>query len=273
MNALPDPFIDYDAAYVMGALDPHDRRAFETHLSGCARCTTAVSELAGMPGLLAQVPPEQVLNPNTTAGPVPDTLLPRMAAALRRERRRRRVWGGVLGSAAAAALIVGIVLTTGALSPNTPAALSTLPTTTPSATSPPSTPTPTAPATSPSGGAALTMTSVRPVPVTATIRLASVAWGTRVNLSCTYLDDDEPTTGPPKKWTYRLVVVPRDGGHPQQVAQWTAIAGRTETPTGSTDLHADQILDIRLLNSRGDTLLHVTPPIQPASPSAAGARR
>ena len=45
----PDPYREWDAAYVLGALSPRDRRAFEQHLATCAACREAVAELAGMP--------------------------------------------------------------------------------------------------------------------------------------------------------------------------------------------------------------------------------
>ena len=48
-------FAHSDAAYVLGALAPADRLAFERHLAGCAECTRAVRELAGLPGLLGRV--------------------------------------------------------------------------------------------------------------------------------------------------------------------------------------------------------------------------
>ena len=58
MNGLSDRFATWDAAYVLGALSPAERREYEEHLAGCPACQAAVSELAGLPGLLAQVPPE-----------------------------------------------------------------------------------------------------------------------------------------------------------------------------------------------------------------------
>ena len=229
MIEQPDPFVDYDAAYVMGALDPPDRRAFEAHLTTCHRCTTAVSELAGMPGLLAQLDTAQVLAPRATPEPPPDTLLPRMALALKRERRRRRALTGLVGAAAAACLVTGIVLAAGAVN-NSPGDTT-------------------------ASGPTLTMTKVVDVPVTASVRLDSVGWGTRVDMACTYLKD--ASTGESR--TYRLVVVPRDGGEIQQVAQWSALPGKTVNLAGSTDLKPDQIQDVRLLNSKGTTLLHVAP--------------
>src|SRR5674476_1672482 len=41
-----DEFTLYDAAYVLGALSPADRREFEDHLKGCAACASSPTELA-----------------------------------------------------------------------------------------------------------------------------------------------------------------------------------------------------------------------------------
>ena len=47
----------YDAGpYVLGALPPEDRRAFEEHLATCALCQAEVREFAGLPGLLSRLP-------------------------------------------------------------------------------------------------------------------------------------------------------------------------------------------------------------------------
>ena len=42
-----------DAAYVLGALSPADRQAYERHLRDCQECQDSVQRLAGLPGLLA----------------------------------------------------------------------------------------------------------------------------------------------------------------------------------------------------------------------------
>ena len=57
VNAIPDKFAQWDAAYVLGALSPAERREFEEHLASCPACQAAVSELVAIPGLLAQVSP------------------------------------------------------------------------------------------------------------------------------------------------------------------------------------------------------------------------
>jgi anti-sigma factor RsiW len=48
-------YVMWDAAYVLGSLSSVDRRAYEAHLSTCPSCREAVSELDGMPALLAQL--------------------------------------------------------------------------------------------------------------------------------------------------------------------------------------------------------------------------
>jgi len=71
-----DEFSTYDAAYVLGALSPPERSAFEAHLRTCTSCAAGVTALAGLPGLLAKVPLEQVIDPAPV--PLPQTLLPRL---------------------------------------------------------------------------------------------------------------------------------------------------------------------------------------------------
>lgn len=57
---LGDEYQSWDAAYVLGALSPADRRSFESHLGTCPFCQDAVAELGGMPALLSQLDPEVV---------------------------------------------------------------------------------------------------------------------------------------------------------------------------------------------------------------------
>ena len=54
-------YADWDAAYVLGSLSAADRQEYEGHLAQCPSCREAVAELAGMPGLLAQVPAGEAL--------------------------------------------------------------------------------------------------------------------------------------------------------------------------------------------------------------------
>src|SRR5215212_11149719 len=109
VSGLSDRFATWDAAYVLGALSPVERREYEEHLADCSSCQSAVSELAGMPGLLAQVPPEDAAllaaAPSVEAldeGPPPDLL----ARVRGRSARRRLLTGAVVAVAAALVLIL-----------------------------------------------------------------------------------------------------------------------------------------------------------------------
>src|SRR5690606_21851067 len=103
---------DWDAAYVLGALDAEDRRAFERHVAVCDRCREAVADLAGMPGLLALVPADEVpgfVEPAASDGaaeaaPADVVDLGAVASRLRRGQVRRR-W--TAAAVAAGLLLVG----------------------------------------------------------------------------------------------------------------------------------------------------------------------
>ena len=47
-----DDVAEWDAAYVLGALSREDRRAFEVFLAGNPERAAALTELAGLPGIL-----------------------------------------------------------------------------------------------------------------------------------------------------------------------------------------------------------------------------
>ncbi|MGP4020682.1 zf-HC2 domain-containing protein [Saccharopolyspora sp. 5N708] len=141
-----DPFTDFDAAYVLGALSPEDRSAFEAHMSTCDSCADSVRLLAGLPGLLAQVDAHQV-----SAEPAPSDQLSRLATEVGRTRRRRLL---LTASAAVAGLLVCLALLL------------------------------TTPLTDHPAGAA--MTALGAYPVQANINLSDLPSGTRVDMSCNY---------------------------------------------------------------------------------------
>lgn len=92
-------------AYVLGALDPEERRRFEEHLDGCALCTAELAEFAGIPAQLDRVRPEDL--PPVAVTPSPE-LFERISAAARRRPDvvpRRRRW--LLVGAAVLALLLG----------------------------------------------------------------------------------------------------------------------------------------------------------------------
>jgi anti-sigma factor RsiW len=102
---LNDPYRDWDAAYVLGALSPGERREYEQHLGWCSSCAAAVASFAGMPGILSVVPRETTVE---LLGPVssPRSVLPELVRAARASRRRgrARVAAALAGAALAGAV-------------------------------------------------------------------------------------------------------------------------------------------------------------------------
>jgi hypothetical protein len=81
----PGPAVTGLGAYVLGALEPEERRRVEEHVRACPSCAAELAELRSLPPLLDRVRPED-LQPVSVA-PSPD-LFARMSAAADRDRPR-----------------------------------------------------------------------------------------------------------------------------------------------------------------------------------------
>jgi hypothetical protein len=217
-----------DAAYVLGSLSPADRREFESHLDGCEECSLAVRNLAGLPGLLGRVDPE--VFEQTPVEPVPDTLRPRVMAAVRRRQHRRTWFTAGVAAAAAAAVTVG-----GALVLDRPDS-------TPVAHPGPSV---VAPAGKP-------MKQVSTDPMMATVALTSVAWGTKLDLACIY----PLVRGEYEGGSYALVVRTTDG-HSQRVATWRGLPGKAMQLTAATASKAANISSVEVTRLDGSPVLRL----------------
>ncbi|MBO9524080.1 MAG: zf-HC2 domain-containing protein [Nocardioidaceae bacterium] len=216
-----------DGAYVLGALSPEERAAFERHLPGCKTCARSVRELAGLPGLLARVPAE-VLDPDQPTPPVPDTLLPSLVRRARRT-QRRRTWAAA-GLVAAAVAVVGVSIGIVATHDDGP----------PSA----------APTTVVTTAAPRQFTPIGSVPISGWVSLTPVAWGTRVDLTCTYEGYAE------KPVVYSMVLTRKDGSV-EQVASWKAFPGRTMHIAGATSTDVDDIARVDVLTATGRDVLEL----------------
>ena len=182
-------FAEWDAAYVLGALSPAERREFEDHLDECEKCPAAVTDLSALPGLLGRIDDARAfallegIDADIEPGP-PVDLMARIQSRERRDRIRRSI---AMGTAIAAAAAIATVLTL-----MLPPALS--------------------PSVQPTLAAELTPTDVT-VPLAANISLTSVAWGTRIDMDCTYRPG---APGP-------------DGGYaPVEYALWISTATATK---------------------------------------------
>lgn len=226
---MTDPFAHDDAAYVLGALSPAQRRDFEEHLETCTSCARSVGELAGLPGLLAGLPADAYADPGDRP-PVPDTMLPALLARVRRSRQRTR-WLTLAGAAAAAVVLVAAL--TAVLTGDRPDAG-------PVASSRP----------------AQTMEQVRQDQLTATVSLQQVAWGTKMHLACRYAGSwVQPGA------SYALRVHTKDG-ETQQVATWKALPDKTMQLDAATSVDPVDIASLDVVLTGSDRpLLTLSPTV------------
>ena len=223
-------FADWDAAYVLGALGPDDRHAYEDHLAGCERCRAAVGELAPLPGLLArtgrdgQREPGTAELPDAPVGPRPD-LVDLVVRRERRHRLRRRLLVGGVAALLVVAVAVGVPL-----------------------------------ATHHSEHPAQTVALAQQVSttLTATVDLTPVAWGTRLSMDCRYpaaasgyLAPGGTDAGPA---VYTLVVTDVDGVQ-SQVSTWSAVPGLDVRLDAATAVPLNRIASLDVRSAGGATLL------------------
>ena len=236
-----DDFATTAGPYVLGALSPGERAGFEDHLRTCADCRRAVEELAGLPGLLSRTPREVVdaLGEDDPVAAlrerghgeeaVPDTVLPALLRTVRHRRTTRRA--ALAGGLAAAAALVSVVVRPGRDErPATPVAV---------------------PAPTPDGGAVQEMDPLLPVPITATVQLTEVGWGTKVDLVCAYAQAAAEDPYP-----YALVIADA-AGTTQQIGTWTAVPGRDAQLTGATSWTRAQIATVEVRTLSGTAVLRL----------------
>jgi hypothetical protein len=212
---MSDPFRYHDGAYVLGALDDLDRRAFEAHLQTCAECRARVADARPAVGLLAGLTLSEVGEP----APMPDTLLPGLLRAARRERvRHRGLLSGITAVAAACAAALVVVLWPGGGS---------------------------APAPTP---AAQAFVQLQPSPVSAKARLVSRAWGTEIDLHCHY------AKGVDQYLPYRLVVVDKQNAR-VDAGSWTLAPGGEVDFVGGTSVQRRDIARVEITRTDGTPIL------------------
>jgi hypothetical protein len=212
-------FAHDDGAYVLGALAPADRAAYERHLAGCAACREAVAEIAVLPGLLGRLDPaglEQFLPSASETSRVP-ALLDAARERRRRERfRSRRRYALTALTAAVLAVLAGVGVTL----------------VRPADDPPPQVP----------------LVAMRPVagavPVHAEIGLHGTDWGTEVTMHCGY----DRRAGHREAYTFRLVAHGPDGAT-EQVGSWLAAPGDDVRFTGVTHFTKGELVRLELIRA------------------------
>jgi hypothetical protein len=227
-----DRYATWDAAYVLGSLSSTERREFEAHLEMCDRCRAAVADLSGMPALLGLLSAEDVRNldgEQLEPPPLRDEVLTSVLDKVRWRRRRSRWLTSAAVGVAAALLAVGLVT---AIRPELMGLRSGETT---------------------QAAAQLEMNKLATTPFSATVALSDFAWGTRIDMACTYGQWSGGGNAPPSN--LGMVVVGRDGSR-SQVATWLGLSGATALPSGNTPMPKDQIASVELVSvDSGQVLL------------------
>lgn len=225
-----DDYVTWDAAYVLGALSSDERREYEQHMAGCARCGAAVAELSGMPGLLSMLDLDDVtaLDDEQPDPPLrPEVLESVLDKVSGRRRRRRWVTSAAVGLAAAL-LALGLVL---AVRPEMfglyrePEEQTT--------------------------AQMVDMTKVAQTPINASVEVTGFGWGTRIDMACTYGDWGR-RDAPPQN--LGMVVVGHDGSR-SQIATWLGLSGATALPSGTTPMTVEEIAAVQLVSSADGKVL------------------
>ncbi|WES64977.1 zf-HC2 domain-containing protein [Microbacter sp. GSS18] len=213
MNEDHPRFAQWDAAYVLGALSPADRRLFEAHLEQCAVCRGSIGEIAPTLGLLSRLTRDQAEAIPDEAGP-DESARGRFVARAAQQARRRRALARSSVMAAAAAVVVFVVLAV---------AIAIVPAL--------------------RGIQVVALEPVAAVPVTATVELVDAAWGTRIEVECSY--DGDGADAPEDGWPYALVVTAADGTE-EEVSTWRALPGATARVSAGTAVDTGDIVAIEI---------------------------
>jgi hypothetical protein len=216
-----------DAAYVLGALSPTERAAYERHLATCSFCREVVADLSRVPGMLDRLDADEfakLLDPTLTAAPHgrPSTLAAAPPA-------RPSTFSVRLLSTVVALLLI-VVLGGGATlwlmdRPATGGGLT---------------------------GPAVAMSAVDvQSPISANIRLTGTAGGTKVEMVCRYAESEKP-------YTFRLVAYGPDDQN-EQLGSWMAHPGAEFRMPGSTHFSVESLDRLDLVRSDGKVMLTYRP--------------
>jgi hypothetical protein len=215
----PDDLGEWDAAYVLGALNLEDRRAYENYLAANPQRSAELNELAAMPDILSVLSRDEAValtdlegGAPTQAGP--DRVASLAHAAAKRQRRSRRTGLAVAVAVAAALAIVGGVVGATVF---------------------------------PRAGSVQTVAMAPMQPgsragLTAQLAITEKKWGTELNWACEYSKDWSRNVD-----SYDIVVTTKDGAQ-TAVGSWKPAGDEATGLSAATSIPTSEIrsVDIRV---------------------------
>ena len=228
---MTDDIAEWDAAYILGALSREDRHTYEAYLAVNPERAGALTELAGLPGILNALSPDEAVALTQHAGDAPADgrtldLMPSLAsvAAKRQRRSRRSLAALAVAAAAVVAIIAGAIGATvfrGSAPPAEQVALTAMQST-------------------PLGG------------VNAALAVTEKKWGTRLDWTCEY------TTDWAKNAASYDIVVTTDEGIESAVATWSPATDPASGLAASTAIPTSKIHTVDIRVSGTDETLAIT---------------
>lgn len=223
----PDDLAEWDAAYLLGALNPEDRRTYENYLATNPERNAELAELTSLPDILDMLSPEEALALTDLPGgkPVEDRQdnVASFAAASAKRRSRRAGIAAVVATAAALAIVGGVVgatvfprtvtVETVAMSPMQPGS--------------------------------------RPG-LTAQLAVTEKKWGTELNWACEYTKDWSRDVE-----SYEIVVTTNSGGQ-TVVGSWRPAGDEASGLSAATSIPTSEIRSVDIRVTGTDEPLAVT---------------
>ena len=225
----PDDLAEWDAAYVLGALNLEDRRAYENYLAANPQRSAELTELAAMPDILSVLSRDEAValtdlegGAPTQAGP--DNVASLAQAAAKRQRRSRRTGLAVAVAVAAALAIVGGVVGATVF---------------------------------PRAGSVQTVAMAPMQPgsragLTAQLAITEKKWGTELNWACEYTKDWSRDVD-----SYDIVVTTKDGAQ-TAVGSWKPAGDEATGLSAATSIPTSEIRSVDIRVTGTDQPLAVT---------------
>ncbi|WP_313814144.1 zf-HC2 domain-containing protein [Glutamicibacter sp.] len=212
---------EWDAAYMLGALNSADKLRFEAHLKTCQDCQSSLAGLSTVPPMLARIaPPDDLLATPAASTSAPPTGNAAAPEAVKKPAKRR------LYFALAAVMLLAAGVGLGSLMNTAPAAPPVVQT--------------------------LALTPATSQDMAVKVGFEPKKWGTALTINCDY----PPATdysGSNTQQSYVLVVQDREGVQSKS-ASWKYVAGQKVTVPAATSMRMDDIAVVSVQLADGTTV-------------------